>query len=204
MESFNIGICFNTEKQSLYALDKIRKLVPGTWRIDKHTGESIDDGKTVTLFVVVGMLNNKDEYDMACKYLGDIYMEFILPPPHIIGNVNAIGSWSGKDTTMDLYSDVITAISMFPEDDKPFYILANKKTINEFNRCDSERVPFYEYIVPLFSRSTPTSCESVRYIVDNAIKHMVLRESELVSDGVVYVVSEKNAIVVIETEPNGM
>ena len=144
------------------------------------------------------------EYDLASKYFVDISLEFILPTPHIIGNVNAIGSWTGKDKTMDLYDDIVTAISLFPSDDKPFYILANKKTSYEFNRTDSERFPFYEYIIPLFSRSVPTSCESVKYIVNSAIRNMVLRESESVPDGIALVISEKNAIVVINTEPKGV
>jgi|ADurb_Oil_02_Slu_FD_contig_101_100448_length_597_multi_3_in_0_out_0_1 hypothetical protein len=83
MSQFNIGMNFDTEQESLFALEKMKKLVPGKWTISTESGKSIIDGKPMTIFGIVGWFDTKKEYDLASDYFTKIIEEYDLSKNYI-------------------------------------------------------------------------------------------------------------------------
>jgi len=62
------------------------------------------------------------------------------------------GPWDSSGDTLDPYEDVVNAIKMMDPRFKPWGMIADRATLYNLFKVDSERVPFADYIGSLFGK----------------------------------------------------
>ena len=64
-----------------------------------------------------------------------------------------MGAWDGSGDTRDPYEDVVNAIRMMDHRFKPYALIADRTTMTYLNMKDSERIPFWKGMGPLFGKA---------------------------------------------------
>ena len=64
-----------------------------------------------------------------------------------------MGAWDGSGDTRDPYEDVVNAIRMMDHRFKPYALIADRTTMAYLNMKDSERIPFWKGMGPLFGKA---------------------------------------------------
>lgn len=67
-------------------------------------------------------------------------------------DVANMGAWDSSGDTLDPYEDILNATKFMDPRFKPWGIVADRATIMNLHKQDSERVPFSEYIGKLFGK----------------------------------------------------
>lgn len=63
-----------------------------------------------------------------------------------------MGAWDSSGDTLDPYEDILNAIKFMDPRFKPWGLIADRATIRNLDKTDSERVPFSDYIGKLFGK----------------------------------------------------
>jgi len=64
-----------------------------------------------------------------------------------------MGAWDSSSDTLDPYEDILNATKFMDPRFKPWGLVADRATIMNLHKTDSERVPFSQYIGKLFGKS---------------------------------------------------
>ena len=64
-----------------------------------------------------------------------------------------MGAWDSSGDTLDPYEDILNAIKFMDPRFKPWGLVADRATIRNLDKTDSERVPFSDYIGKLFGKA---------------------------------------------------
>jgi hypothetical protein len=67
-------------------------------------------------------------------------------------DVNNMGPWDSSGDTLDPYEDIVNAIKFMDPRFKPWGLVADRATLYNLYKTDSERVPFADYIGKLFGK----------------------------------------------------
>jgi hypothetical protein len=127
----------------------------------------------------------------------------LIGQPNIIGNIKTIGHWNGSSDILDPYYDILQAIDLIPDNEKPDHILVGNKARNCLHMLDSEHKPFISYLPILFGYyilecdQGDEFSELLRKSFNNMVYNKIVRVSYEVPNDIVLLVSNKNSIVII-------